>query len=193
MPPSRSRVPLIINDNRWWKNLSDWLRRGTPCGFHLTRRALPFPWTSSRIFLYIRPAMTPSPPILSLCSRCLVRRIFPLQSPLLRRQLSIPPISPCPSLIRARHVSSNATSNATVHQSRSKERNERQKESRRVKRERDEEIEREGKFLLHEVENEELPKWVITVGLEVHAQLNTKRKLFSGFFFFPAFGLFVGG
>jgi aspartyl-tRNA(Asn)/glutamyl-tRNA(Gln) amidotransferase subunit B len=27
-------------------------------------------------------------------------------------------------------------------------------------------------------------KWIITCGLEIHAQLNTKRKLFSGFFIY---------
>jgi hypothetical protein len=37
--------------------------------------------------------------------------------------------------------------------------------------------------ILVEDEDEELSKWVVTVGLEIHAQLNTNRKLFSGSFY----------
>lgn len=118
--------------------------------------------------------MAPSPPILSLCSRCLIRRIFPRTSPLLRRQRLVP--------LLVRHVSSYP---APSH-SRPKGRTERHKESKKMRREKDEEIVREGRFLLYEVEGERLSKWTTTVGLEIHAQLNTTRKLFSGVFFFPS-------
>lgn len=137
--------------------------------------------------------MVPSPPILSLCHRCLIRRIFPAQSSLLRRSIAAPLSSSYRPLIRSRYY---ATTESTASRGVAEPDNSTagfQKEAKKSLKQRKKEklkLDREN-FLIIEDEDEVLSKWVVTVGLEIHAQLNTKRKLFSGLFhrFFRRVGL----
>lgn len=119
--------------------------------------------------------MAPSPPLLSLCRRCLIRRIFPAQSLLLKQSISTVKV------LQGRSFDYYQSLPGKVIEPPSPFQKEFKKDLRKI-REKNYRLEWEKSGA---VEDEEPPKWIITVGLEIHAQLNTKRKLFSGLPTFP--------